>query len=42
MLKAAYEMLNKVGFVDLTIERVAARAEVSKPTIYRRWKTNNK
>lgn len=38
ILKAAYEMLNEVGFMDLTIEGVAARAEVGKPTIYRRWK----
>ena len=36
ILKAAYEMLNEVGFMDLTIEGVAARAEVGKPTIYRR------
>lgn len=39
ILKAAYEMLNEVGFLDLTIEGVAARAEVGKPTIYRRWKS---
>ena len=39
ILKAAYEMLNEVGFMDLTIEGVAAKAEVGKPTIYRRWKT---
>ena len=39
ILKAAYEMLNEVGFMDLTIEGVAARAKVGKPTIYRRWKT---
>jgi AcrR family transcriptional regulator len=39
ILKAAYEMLNEVGFMDLTIEGVAARAGVGKPTIYRRWKT---
>ncbi len=39
ILKAAYEMLNEVGFIDLTIEGVAARAEVGKPTIYRRWQT---
>ena len=39
ILKAAYEMLNEFGFMDLTIEGVAARAEVGKPTIYRRWKT---
>ncbi|MDJ0600661.1 MAG: TetR/AcrR family transcriptional regulator [Crocosphaera sp.] len=39
ILKVAYEMLNEVGFMDLTIEGVAARAEVGKPTIYRRWKS---
>ncbi|VEP11794.1 Transcriptional regulator [Hyella patelloides LEGE 07179] len=41
ILKAAYEMLIEVGFMDLTIEGVAARAEVGKPTIYRRWKTKS-
>ena len=39
ILKATYEILNEVGFMDLTIEGVAARARVGKPTIYRRWKT---
>ena len=39
ILKATYEILNEVGFMDLTIEGVAKRAEVGKPTIYRRWKT---
>ena len=38
ILKAAYEMLIEVGFMDLTIEGVAAKAGVGKPTIYRRWK----
>ena len=41
ILKAAYEMLNEVGFMDLTIEGVAARAGVGKPTIYRRWKSKS-
>lgn len=41
ILKVAYEMLNEVGFMDLTIEGVAAKAEVGKPTIYRRWKTKS-
>ncbi len=39
ILKAAYEMLIEVGFMNLTIEGVAARSGVGKPTIYRRWKT---
>ena len=30
-------MLIEVGFMDLTIEGVAAKAGVGKPTIYRRW-----
>lgn len=37
ILTAAYEMLLEVGFNDLTIEGIAARAGVGKPTIYRRW-----
>lgn len=37
ILKAAYELLMEVGFAQLTIEGVATRAEVGKPTIYRRW-----
>ena len=41
ILKAAYEILNEVGFMDLTIEGVAAKAGVGKPTIYRRWKTKS-
>lgn len=39
ILKAAYELLDEVGFMNLTIEGVAARASVGKPTIYRRWKS---
>ncbi|MGB3405778.1 MAG: TetR/AcrR family transcriptional regulator [Microcoleaceae cyanobacterium] len=39
ILEAAYDMLNEVGFMDLTIEGVAARSRVGKPTIYRRWKS---
>lgn len=36
--KAAVELLREVGYELLTIEAVAARAQVSKATIYRRWK----
>lgn len=37
ILEAAYELMIQIGFNDLTIEAIAARAEVGKPTIYRRW-----
>lgn len=36
--KAAIELLREVGYERLSIEAVAARAQVSKSTIYRRWK----
>ncbi|MDP1719757.1 MAG: TetR/AcrR family transcriptional regulator [Candidatus Nanopelagicaceae bacterium] len=36
--KAAVELLQEVGYEQLTIESVATRAQVSKATIYRRWK----
>lgn len=36
--KAAVELLREVGYEQLTIEAVALRAQVSKATIYRRWK----
>ena len=35
---AAVEILREVGYEQLTIEAVASRAQVSKATIYRRWK----
>ncbi|MGH9064507.1 MAG: TetR/AcrR family transcriptional regulator [Acidimicrobiales bacterium] len=34
---ATWDLLASVGYHDLTIEGVAARAEVGKATIYRRW-----
>ena len=37
ILKAARELLDEVGPARLTIEAVAARAAVGKPTIYRYW-----
>jgi AcrR family transcriptional regulator len=39
ILDAANDLLEERGFVDLTIDEVAQRAGVSKPTIYRRWPT---
>jgi AcrR family transcriptional regulator len=37
ILHAAVSILSEVGFSHLSIEAVAARAGVGKPTIYRRW-----
>ena len=39
ILDAANEILEERGFANLTIDEVALRAGVSKPTIYRRWPT---
>jgi AcrR family transcriptional regulator len=35
---AAIELLREVGYEQVTVESVAHRAQVSKATIYRRWK----
>lgn len=37
ILDAAWDELSEVGYNRLTMEAVAARAETSKPVIYRRW-----
>lgn len=37
ILQATIAILSEVGFNQLSIEAVAARAGVGKPTIYRRW-----
>jgi AcrR family transcriptional regulator len=37
ILKAARELLSEGGMSSVTIERIAARAGVGKPTIYRSW-----
>jgi AcrR family transcriptional regulator len=37
ILKAAYELLAEGGLSSVTIEGIAARAGVGKPTIYRTW-----
>lgn len=37
VLRAAREILEEEGLVAVTIEKVAARSKVGKPTIYRTW-----
>lgn len=37
ILTAAMELLGDAGYVRLTMDQVAARAGVSKPTLYLRW-----
>lgn len=37
ILTATLQMLQAEGYLGLTIEGVAARAGVSRPTVYRRW-----
>ncbi|HEV7712899.1 MAG TPA: TetR/AcrR family transcriptional regulator [Asanoa sp.] len=37
LLQAAWEELRAVGYGGFTIEGVAARAETSRPVLYRRW-----
>ncbi|MGY6531473.1 TetR/AcrR family transcriptional regulator [Glycocaulis sp.] len=37
VLKAAYALLEEGGVTALTMEAVAARAKVGKPTLYRSW-----
>ncbi|YCI06132.1 TetR/AcrR family transcriptional regulator (plasmid) [Ensifer sp. D2-11] len=37
ILKAAHDMLIEEGFGRLTVEAVAAKSGVGKPTIYRQW-----
>ena len=39
IIDATMRLLNEVGFVGLTLVKVAKRAKVSKATIYRRWPT---
>jgi AcrR family transcriptional regulator len=37
ILRAAIELVGEVGYDRMSVEALAARAGVSKPTIYRRW-----
>ena len=39
ILDAAWEQLIAEGYEHFTIDTVAARAQTSKPVLYRRWKT---
>jgi AcrR family transcriptional regulator len=39
MIDATITILDEAGFAGLSIEAVAARAGVSRPTVYRRWPT---
>lgn len=39
LLDAAWQELERSGYASLTYEAVAARAETSKPVLYRRWPT---
>lgn len=39
ILSAVYDLLKEVSVRDLTMEKVARRAGVGKPTLYRWWKT---
>ena len=37
ILRAALDLVEEVGFGQVTVERIAARTGVAKTTIYRRW-----
>ena len=39
ILDAAVALVRAVGYDRVTMEAIAARARVSKPTVYRRWKS---
>src|SRR6185437_9247093 len=41
ILNATVELLGEIGYQDLSIERVAARAGVGKATIYRWWNSKS-
>ncbi len=41
LLDAAWTELQSVGYAKLTMERVADRAETSRPVIYRRWSSRH-
>jgi AcrR family transcriptional regulator len=37
ILRAAFDLYAELSYDGVTVERIAARAHVGKPTIYRRW-----
>lgn len=39
ILQATRDLIEEMGVADATIDAIAERAEVSRPTIYRRWST---
>jgi AcrR family transcriptional regulator len=39
ILRAAYDLVLEHPYAEITIEKIAARAGVGKPTIYRRWQS---
>lgn len=41
ILKAAWELLVVDGYPNFTFESVAARAQTSRPVLYRRWQTKD-
>ncbi|AMM21496.1 hypothetical protein AX769_16825 [Frondihabitans sp. PAMC 28766] len=41
ILDATRDLTNEAGFAHVTIEKIAARAHVGKPTIYRWWQSKN-
>lgn len=41
ILDAAWEQLTAEGYEHFTVDTVAARAQTSKPVLYRRWKTRD-
>ncbi|ERK31465.1 TetR/AcrR family transcriptional regulator [Clostridium intestinale] len=42
ILKAAWDELSEMGYTNLTIEGVAARAKTNKAVIYRRWENKSR
>ena len=39
IIAATYEALSEIGYTNLTVDEIVARAGVSKATVYRRWST---